>query len=161
LSCVYSMINHNWSLLCTVSLSMCNNLIYCPYNTDHKCYPIPWWCVYWKINLLWHMLYNICNLWIFFNEESHYGEPDHTFCFTLYIPMQKSVVMTVLCLPLNYPPIHTWQKASGELCLFYWLLATIILHLRKHKLLTSGDDLMLCYLYLPLTHLAGGQNCVT
>lgn len=36
------------------------------------------------------MLYNILNIWNFFNEESHCGEPDYAFCFTLYIPTQKS-----------------------------------------------------------------------
>jgi hypothetical protein len=99
----------------------------------------------------------------FLNEESHYGEPEHAFCFTLYMPIRKSQWPQ---LSTAYPwTTHqykdTWKKASGKLCLFYRLLATIILHLRKHKLLNSGDELMLCYLYLPLTHLAGGQNCVT
>jgi hypothetical protein len=33
------------------------------------------------------MLYNIFDL--FFNKESHYGEPVHEFCFTLYSVNQK------------------------------------------------------------------------
>lgn len=60
--------------------------------------------------------------------------------------------------------IYLCKSHNGHDCplrLFYRLLATIILHLRKHKLQALGDDLMLCYLYLLLTHLAGGQNCVT
>jgi len=37
------------------------------------------------------MLYNILNLWNFFNEESHYGEPDYAFSFTLYIKSKGKV----------------------------------------------------------------------